>query len=440
LRSIQANLVLRVLVGLAFGVTVVLAATYAFAYLEISRVFDAELRSIAHAVHLREDWIEAGRVRIARPGFEFSVRAYDEAGHVYFETALPTLPQEVPQMFGAGYRDIPTAEGDWRVYTHVTPEGIVQVAQPDATREELARELSLRMAAPVFLLVPLLVGVAAWALGRGLAPLKQISRRVSDRDATRLDALPTDDVPRELLPLIEQINALLARLEASLETQRCFIADAAHELRSPVAALALQAQLAERAQPEAARTAAFAELERGIARAARLVEQLLDLARLERGSREPMRPLDLAQLARETVGAYAARADALGVDLGADAPRPARVLGAEAELRSLLSNLVDNALRYAPRASEVTVAVQSSPSAVELRVLDRGPGIPPPERARVFERFERVNGDPTPGSGLGLPIARAIVAHHRGTIALADAVPGGSPPGLAVSVTLPPPA
>jgi two-component system, OmpR family, sensor kinase len=437
LKSIQRTLVLWLIGGLVLGIVAVLAATYFFARAQLSRIFDAELKQIAQAVHLREDWIEAGRLRIARPGFDFSLRAYDDGGHVYFETALPTLPSDAPQLFEEGYSSMETEAGEWRVYTHVTPEGIVQVAQPEARRAALARELSLRMAMPTLLLVPLLAGLVALVLQRGLAPLQQTSRRVSDRDATRLDPLPTEDVPLELLPLIQQINALLERLAASLETQRRFIAEAAHELRSPAAALALQAQVAERAQSPEARAAAFAELKTGIARAGRLVEQLLDLARLEPGVRQPLRPVDVAQLAREVVGAYAARAEALGVDLGADAPGPARMVGAEPELRSLISNLVDNALRYAPPQSEVTVAVRQEASAILLMVIDAGPGIPQAERERVFERFQRVSGDSTTGSGLGLPIAKAIAERHRGAIALKDAHPGQTPPGLAVRVTLP---
>ena len=280
--------------------------------------------------------------------------------------------------------------------------------------------------------------LVAWVLTRGLSPLEQTTRSVSDRDASRLDPLPVRDVPQELLPLVGQINALLERLSGALEAQRRFVADAAHELRSPVAALALQAQLAARAEGKDARVAAYAELERGIDRTERLVEQLLDLARLEPGvPTEAREPVDVARLAREVVGSFAARADAAGVDLGADAPGPARLTGGREELRSLLANLVDNALRYAPRGSEVTVAARNSGARVELEVSDAGPGIPPEQRARVLERFQRVEGDPASGSGLGLAIAKTIVERYGGEIELADAHPGSPLPGLSVRITLP---
>jgi two-component system, OmpR family, sensor kinase len=245
-------------------------------------------------------------------------------------------------------------------------------------------------------------------------------------------------VPQELMPLVEQINLLLERLSVSLDSQRRFVADAAHELRSPVAAILLQAQVAERSQRPSERAAAFAELRRGIARASRLVEQLLHLARLEPGvPREPVREIDFAALVREVVGMYAARADDLGIDLGVDGPLCAPMNGAESELRSLIGNLIDNALRYAPRGSEVTVQLKAEARAVEMRVIDGGPGIPDAERDRVFHRFQRVPGDPTRGSGLGLPIAKAIVERHEGSIVLMDAVAGEANRGLLVRVRLP---
>jgi two-component system, OmpR family, sensor kinase len=432
-RSIRRNLVQWLVGALVLGAVIVLAGTYALTRQQIGTLFDDELRQVALAVHVQEDWLQPHRVRIARPGFSVSVRAYDRSGRTYFETALPSLPADAPLTFIEGLSRIDTQEGTWRIYTHVTPEGIVQVGQPVARRDALARELSLPVLMPMLLLIPLLAALIAWVLQRGLAPLQETSRRVSDRDAARLDPLPTAPVPQELLPLVEQINALLGRLSSSLDAQRRFLADAAHELRSPVAALALQAQLAQRAQTPQARAAAFEELKRGTERCRRLVQQLLDFARLEPGVRvEADAPVDLAALAREVVGSHAAHADELGVDLGADAPAHAHVLGNEWELRSLIANLVDNALRYAPAGSAVTVSVLTFEERVELAVVDAGPGIPPGERERVFERFHRVAGDPTAGSGLGLSIAKAIAERHRGEIRLQDAAPG-----LAARVELP---
>ena len=438
MRSIRANLVLWLGLALALGIALVAAATYSFAYRQLSEILDGELRQFAQAVHLREDWMEAGTVRIAPEDVAFAVRAYDDGGKLYFESGLPALPADAPQTLDPGYSFVDAPEGPWRMYTHVTPQGVVQVAQREATREALARQLALEMLLPLLAMLPVLVLLVAWVLKRGLAPLHETSQRVSDRDAARLDPLPLEGVPAELAPLVRQINALLARLQGALDAQRRFVADAAHELRSPVAALALQAQLAERAHTVERRAEAFEELKRGIERTGRLVQQLLDLARLEPGARaEASTPVDLAQLARDVVGSFAGHADALAVDLGADAPRPARVAGRPAELRSLLANLVDNALRYAPRESPVTVSVRNSGATAELAVVDAGPGIPADERGRVFQRFQRIAGDTTHGSGLGLAIAKTIAERHRGTLTLEDSYPGEDPPGLTVRVRLP---
>jgi signal transduction histidine kinase len=245
-------------------------------------------------------------------------------------------------------------------------------------------------------------------------------------------------VPAELRPLVEQINALLARLDGAMAVQRRFVADAAHELRTPMAALALQVQVAERAGSPAARAAAFAELSKGISRASRVVEQLLRLAQLgPEVSREAVQRVDVAEIAREVVGALAYRARLQGIDLGAEILDEAPVLGARTELRSLLTNLVDNALRYAPRESEVTVKVERRGDEVLIAVLDSGPGIPPDERELVFERFKRRSDDESAGSGLGLAIAKAVVERHGGRIWLEDARPGARAPGLAACLSLP---
>jgi two-component system OmpR family sensor kinase len=191
LKSIRAKLVLWLVCGCAVGIGVVIVATYTFARAELRRAFDRELEQIARAVDLREDWSEAGRMRIAREGMLFAVRAYDRSGRTFFETALPSIPQAVPKAVTDGFSDADTDDGRWRIYTHVSPQGVVQVGQPVETRAALARELSWRVVTPLLVFLPLLGLLIAWLLHPGLAALDETSRLVSGRVAARLDPLPT---------------------------------------------------------------------------------------------------------------------------------------------------------------------------------------------------------------------------------------------------------
>jgi signal transduction histidine kinase len=436
--SIRSRLLLWLLGGLLAGGACVLGATYFMTRHQVRELFDEELRQVALAVHVREDWMRPGRITIARPGFELSIRGYDANGRLFFETLMPTLPADLPLTYEEGNREFETSDGAWRIYTHVTSEGIVQVGHPVGIRNAFARSVALRVLAPMLVLVALLMGVIAWSLRQGLAPLNRLSRLVSGRDGSRLDPLPERTLPREVLPLVQQINALLARLASSMSSQGRFLADAAHELRSPVSALALQVQLAERAHTEPARRRAIDELGSATDRVCRLVQQLLDSARLEPGQASgTFTMVDVSKVVREAIAARVAKADERAVDLGADAPAGAYVFGVAEELGSLVANLVDNALRYAPPGTAVTASVAHDEDTVRLCVADSGPGIPAEERERVFERFYRLPGDPTPGSGLGLAIVRSIAEHHGGTVELEDNHPAAPGPGLKATVTLP---
>ena len=222
------------------------------------------------------------------------------------------------------------------------------------------------------------------------------------------------------------LNALLQRLGQSLDTQRAFVADAAHELRSPLTALKLQLQLLKRAGSDAERGVAAEALAAGIDRAARLVEQLLTLARTEPGAAvTPLQPLDLSELVREAVADTVPLALARGTqfELQADAPVP--IDGDRAALSALVRNLADNAVRYSPPGARVELRVSAHHGVATLQVDDAGPGIPPAERERVFDRFYRRGQSDEPGTGLGLAIVRGVAQRHGATVALDDSALGG---------------
>ena len=273
------------------------------------------------------------------------------------------------------------------------------------------------------------MGWIVWlAVGRGLAPLGSVAKQVQARDAAALSPLPTQGLPDEIRPLTNALNDLLARLGTALAHQRAFVADAAHALRTPLAALKLQLQVADRAQDEDERRAAHADLHRGVERMIRLVGQLLTLARQEPGAADTQRvPVALDAVAADVVAELSPAAMHKGIDLGiAMESQPASVTGNGDALRVLLVNLVDNALNYCPRGARVDVSTGHAPDGgAQLVVEDNGPGIPAEERERVLDRFYRPAQAPTGGSGLGLAIVREIAQGHDATLALEEREGGG---------------
>jgi two-component system OmpR family sensor kinase len=326
------------------------------------------------------------------------------------------------------------------VYTHVAGAHALQVAHAMDERREIAAQTALRTLLPLAALIPLL-GVLIWyAVGRGMRPLDAMSRAVAKRRPDALAPLVDKDLPRELKPLAGSLNALLARLDGALSAQRRFTADAAHELRTPLAALRLQVDLAARASDGSKRTEALDELRAGVDRAAHLVEQLLTMARLEpEASPRAFGPVDLVALAKEALVARSALATDRKVDLGLSRGAPVAVRGDSTTLAVLIANLLDNALRYTPAGGRIDVAIDDEDGAAVLSVSDTGPGIPAEEHERVFERFRRGTSSAAPGtstgSGLGLSIVRRVADAHGATVTLGDRA-GAS--GLEVGVRFPP--
>jgi signal transduction histidine kinase len=327
---------------------------------------------------------------------------------------------------------------DWIVYSSVRDDGVAQAAQRVGARHEMARELAAEVFPLMLLLMLIVGGLLVFGLRRGLQPLDSAAKDIAARSATALDPIDVGGVPREIMPLVASINGLIGRLGTAFAAQRRFLADAAHELRSPVTALRLQVQLLRRSTDEASREEAMAELEAGIARSQRLIEQLLLVARSEpEGQITRNEPVELGELVRAVVGNLSIEAEHRGIDLGAAAIAPVVILGDREQLSVLLNNLVENALRYAPEGGVVDVEAGLRHDRAELRVIDNGPGIAPAERERVFDRFFRgesamAQARDKSGSGLGLAIVRAIADRHGADVSL-HTPPSGR--GLEVRVT-----
>jgi two-component system sensor histidine kinase QseC len=287
------------------------------------------------------------------------------------------------------------------------------------------------------LALPLLGAALALAIGRALAPLRALADAVGSRDAQRLEPVVAPDAPREVRPLVERLNALFRRIGESLEKERAFTADAAHELRTPIAGIRAQAQVAREATEDAERRRALDQVLAGCDRAARLAEQLLTLARLDAGQGQlRLVPCDLAQIAREVLAELAPGAHSRGTALALAADAPVPVAGDALLLHVLVRNLVDNAVRYGGPEGAVTVTVERDEEGSRLCVADRGPGIPSAERQRVLDRFYRSVGTREQGAGLGLSIVSRIAALHGAALEL-DEGPEGH--GLCASVRFPAP-
>jgi two-component system OmpR family sensor kinase/two-component system sensor histidine kinase QseC len=298
----------------------------------------------------------------------------------------------------------------------------------------LARAAAERVVIPLVLLLPIMIGAVAWIVRRGLLPLRFVAAEVQRRDARSLAPLGTDSLPREIEPLVSELNRLLERLQRAFAAQRAFISDAAHELRSPLTALRLQLQLLDRAPDETERLEARTRLGAAVERAIHLVEQLLALARSEpQDAATDFEKVDLAAAAAEGIKDTHDLALARNIDLGLDAAPGLYIQGNREALRTLARNLVDNAVRYTPPGGTVQVRCGSTAQDALLEVSDSGLGIAAPDRERVFDRFYRRAAAQEDGTGLGLAIVKAIAERHGARIELGEA-PGG---GLHVVVRFP---
>ena len=298
---------------------------------------------------------------------------------------------------------------------------MVQVAENRTARNDFARQILVRMLLPQALLI-IVAGVMIWyAVGRGLAPLVTLRREIESRSHRDLSALPEEQAPQEVRPLILAMNALLERLSVALAAQQRFIADAAHQLRTPIAGLKTQTELALRQSPSGEAKTTLRQLQSATERTTRLVNQLLSLARAEplAGRVQPAQLLDLRRIGTEVTSEWVPRALERNVDLGFDATSAAAYVEGDAFLlREMLNNVLDNAVRYTQPGGQVTVHVAAGADGPSVTVEDNGPGVPEAERARVFERFYRVLGTGAEGCGLGLAIVSEIAQSHGAQVSL----------------------
>lgn len=428
--SLRRRLLSVVLAAIALTSVLQASSTYRAALRQADAMFDQHLQEVARSV---EDGVPLARGRAGQAGaHDFVVQIWSADGTHIFSSSGPALPA----LALLGFADISVAGARYRVYSLRTGDRTVQIAQDLDARQERARALAMGAVLPVLLLAPLLMLAVWWLIDRSLAPVERMRRQVARRPAEDLSPLPEAGLPQEVLPLVRELNLLFERVRLAFAAQQQFVADAAHELRSPLTALRLQARALRRGPDEAAEPA-VARLNEGIERAIQTLGQLLVLARQEsdEAGAGAWTAVDLRETAAVVLADVLPQARAKDVDAGLARADAVTVRGQPEPLQILLRNLVDNAVKHTPIGGRVDLSIIGGSDAVLLVVEDSGPGIAPKERERVFDRFYRVAGTGTAGSGLGLAIVKAIAARHGASVRLEQSAGLG---GLRAEVRFPP--
>jgi two-component system, OmpR family, sensor histidine kinase TctE len=440
-RSLRVGLLSRLGLVLVLLLTLDAVACYFTALYFANLVYDRWLidstRSLAQAVRS-----EHGRTQFDVPVVALQIFQFDEVDKTYFRVSSQKREYiagetSLRDVTSAPINGIGLADGTLGgqrvriVSTRLSPPQTddivtVTVAETLIKRVTLARDILLAMVAPQVGLLAIALWLAWLGVSRGLKPLTDLAAQIEARDQNNLSPVPQTGLPREARVLTARINDLLGRLGNAMQAQRRFVADAAHQLRTPIAAVMLHAERAQRAADEATEHEALRALHRSVERAGRMSQQLLALARTDPEAviAVELKPLDLAALARRTGEEWIPRALQRDIDFGLIVPESAvTILGDERMLGELLSNLIDNALRYGKPSGSVSLIVEDAVQP-KLSVQDDGPGIPEEERARIFERFYRMPGSGGEGCGLGLAIVKEIARMHSATVEVATGTDG----------------
>jgi two-component system OmpR family sensor kinase len=386
------------------------------AYSVVRHGYDAKSPGVIPIIHDSDD----------EPGEDlgmFMSQIWDKQGKLVYPSADEAGPSMLPR---DGFSTVNWGGKSWRIFRLRSQGMTVQVAHSLASREAMLSRLAFKMLMPIATLLSLL-GIFIWlVVGRALKPLEVIRNQVEARKSEDLSPLEYGPLPTELRSLVHALNGLLDRLGAVIASRRRFIDDAAHELRSPLAALKFQVQTARRTHDLEEHDKSLVRLEKGIDRASRLSEQLLTLARLDADTAAgTLTEVALDEIARQAVMEFSEVAKSRGIDLGLTECQPMKVMSLSDSLRVLVNNLTDNALHYTPAGGRVDISVREVNGRPILEVMDTGLGIPEELRSRVFDRFYRIPGTASPGSGLGLAIVKSIAKALRVTVSLGEGPEGG---------------
>ncbi|MBX3622189.1 MAG: sensor histidine kinase N-terminal domain-containing protein [Rhizobacter sp.] len=438
-RSLQGRLLVLVLGTVVLLWGAVAALTWRDAQHELDELLDGHLAQAAallvvqQAVHAEDDDGLADAPSLHRYAPRVSFQVWHEGRLVLRSANAPATPLS---RHATGFETLRLNGTAWRVFAARGAEGDVQVyvGERVGARASILWAVMRSLATPMLLGLPLLALAGWWAVRRGLMPLRRLGRQVALREPQALQPIPLGDAPAEMAPLVSALNTLFARIDALLESERRFTADAAHELRTPIAGIRAQAQVALGASQDRERERALHATLAGCDRATHLVEQLLTLSRLEAAAVDAAAATDLADLAQRVLAELAPLALDRQQTLELDAPQPCPVKGEATLLGVLVRNLVDNAIRYAPAGARVQVGVRALANEITFTVDDSGPGLAEAELQRLGERFFRALGTGQSGSGLGWSIVRRIAAVHGAQVDVRRSALLG---GLGVAVHFP---
>lgn len=426
MKSIRKKLIASILSVILLVTCLLAIATYYSVREEMDELYDGNIKQVAHVIldtHPENLSSPVQKAEIEKLKGEERYLTQIWQNDVLKYSSHPTV--DFPHQPNDGYGHDFFRGHKWRYY-RLTQDGVtVQMAQDLKERHSVVRELYGFLLIPIILQLPIFAGLIWVMVGYGLKPLEHISNLIKNRNASFLEALPDDDVPLEILSLVDALNDLLRRLKIALETQRQFTADAAHELRTPLSAVRLQLDILKRADSIEEREDALSTLEKGVIRSTRLVEQLLELARQEPENTEAIfSSIDIAAVIEEMVDQNRPISHSKNIKLSQNIPSGITVHGNAPKLSIMIGNIINNAITYTKAGGQVVVSLRREGGQTILDVADDGIGIAPENRSRVFDRFYRVSGTGVTGSGLGLSIVRNIADLHNAKIQMLDGING----------------
>jgi two-component system OmpR family sensor kinase len=436
-RSLQRRLSGWLAVAILLSAVAAGAFSFKASFHEANEIQDGQLKEVAALVTAANvPYMQDGSARYvpdAEPEAKVVVQLLGDraAGRIL----------DLPAKLGDGIQTVTIGAREWRVVVRTLDAGIrVAVGQQTSDRNEIARNSAVATLIPFVVLAPVLLGVIVVLVRQMFKPLKRLADDLdarSDQDLSEIRGPDDARLPAEIMPFLVANNRLLARVAQSVALQRRFVADAAHELRSPLTALMLQAERLEGSEMSAQARVRLTALRLGLMRTRALVEQLLTLARVQESSGVEREEASVSSVLRQVLEDLMPIAEARQIDIGMIEDSDARVAASETDLATLLKNILDNAIRYTSSAGRIDLSVRTGDDGTLIVVDDTGPGIAPEDRERVFDRFYRVLGTGQSGSGLGLAIVQTIAARRGATVSLSDAPWPDGHSGLRVSVAFP---